>query len=144
MSEESGDVHLKIAVAMRAVRGALGLNQAEFANLIGVSKPTVARAETMEAAMRLDSYTNMLKKLKDIGVKVDTFYSDSVNIEFEPQALESLMERLADQGRRRKDRSNEGVTVLKGSRLKKMQDLARSLEATESEAKPSGSKKDEP
>ncbi|MGQ4880129.1 helix-turn-helix domain-containing protein [Billgrantia sp. LNSP4103-1] len=113
------DAHLKIAVALRSVRGALGLNQAEFAELVGVSKPTIARAETMEVAMRLDSYSNVLRKLREIGVKVDTLYSDSVQIEFEPQALESLRERLADQGRRRQDRTQTGIGVLKPVRLTK-------------------------
>nr|WP_163503603.1 helix-turn-helix domain-containing protein [Halomonas socia] len=111
------DTHLKIAVAIRAVRGALGLNQTEFASLVGVSKPTIARAETMEVAMRLDSYANLLKKLRIIGVKVDTLYSDSVHVELEPQALESLKERLADQGRRRQDRTHTGIRVMKPFRL---------------------------
>lgn len=120
MSEDI-DTHLKIAVALRSVRGALGLNQAEFAELVGVSKPTIARAETMEVAMRLDSYSSVLRKLREIGVKVDTLYSDSVHIEFEPQALESLKERLADQGRRRQDRTQTGIGVLKPVRLSKEQ-----------------------
>lgn len=111
MSDDSGDAHLKVAVAMRAVRGALGLNQAEFADLIGVSKPTVARAETMEVAMRLDSYSTMLRRLKEVGVKVDTLYSEGVSIEFEPQALEALKDRLSDQGKRRQDRIQQGVGV---------------------------------
>ncbi|RUR25701.1 helix-turn-helix domain-containing protein [Vreelandella andesensis] len=103
--------HVKIAVAMRAVRGALGLNQAEFAELIGVSKPTVARVETLETAMRLNDYSNMLQKLKNLGVKVDTLYSDNVTVEFEPKALEALTAKLSDQGKRRSDRVQGGLGV---------------------------------
>ncbi len=112
-TESDSIAHLRIAVAMRAVRGALGVNQAEFAKLIGVSKPTVARVETLEAGMRLDTYANMLKKLKEIGVVVDTLYSENVRVEFEPNSLESLMERLSDQGQRRQDRKQTGVGVMK-------------------------------
>lgn len=143
MSDETGDAHLKIAVAMRAVRGALGLNQAEFAELIGVSKPTIARAETMEVAMRLDSYSNMLKKLREVGVKVDTLYSDSVHVEFEPQALESLKARLADQDRRRTDRTHEGITVLSGATVQKLQEMGKNLEDVDGTLQPR-SKKDKP
>ncbi|RDB42738.1 hypothetical protein DU490_11565 [Halomonas sp. DQ26W] len=130
MSDDT-DAHLKIAVALRAVRGAIGLNQAEFASLVGVSKPTIARAETMEVAMRLDSYSSILKKLREIGVKVDTLYSDSVHIEFEPQALESLMEQLADQGKRRQDRTQQGVGVhtRQGKKAQKAKDALAQLKA---------------
>nr|WP_290698911.1 helix-turn-helix domain-containing protein [Halomonas sp. UBA3074] len=118
-TESDSIAHLRIAVAMRAVRGALGVNQAEFAKLIGVSKPTVARVETLEAGMRLDTYANMLKKLKEIGVVVDTLYSENVRVEFEPNSLESLMERLSDQGQRRQDRKQTGVGVMKPIHLSK-------------------------
>lgn len=101
--------HLKIAVAMRAVRGALGITQGELAELLGVSKPTVARVETLEASMRLDDYSNMLKIMKEMGVKIDTLYTDNVKVEFEPAALETLLNKLSDQGHRRSDRRYEGV-----------------------------------
>ena len=104
--------HLKIAVAMRAVRGALGINQAEFAKLIGVSKPTVARVETLEVPMRLDAYSNMLQKLREMGVKVDTLYTESVQVEFEPQALESLLNKLSDPQSRRPDRLEAKAATL--------------------------------
>ena len=104
--------HLKIAVAMRAVRGALGINQADFASLIGVSKPTVARVETLEAPMRLDAYSNMLQKLREMGVRVDTLYTESVQVEFEPKALESLLNKLSDLQSRRPDRLRSIPRVL--------------------------------
>lgn len=135
--------HLRIAVAMRAVRGALGVNQAEFAKLIGVSKPTVARVETLEAGMRLDTYSNMLKKLKEIGVVVDTLYSENVLVEFEPKAIEHLKEKLADQGQRRKDRTHEGIT-LSGDSKRKLGELGKSLKDTEKASPQSGSEKDKP
>lgn len=101
--------HLKIAVAMRAVRGALGITQGELAVLIGISKPTVARVETLEASMRLDDYANMLKKMNELGVKIDTLYTDNVKVEFEPAALDALLRKLADQDKRRSDRRHEGL-----------------------------------
>lgn len=112
-SNDDLHAHLKIAVAMRAVRGALGISQSDLAELIGVSKPTVARIETLEAPMRLDVYSNMLKKLKEMGVRVDTLYSDNVQVEFEPQALAALLSKLSDQGKRRTDRVQKGVRINK-------------------------------
>tara|TARA_A100001391_G_C4920404_1_gene238990 strand:+ start:109 stop:531 length:423 start_codon:yes stop_codon:yes gene_type:complete len=105
------EANLKIAAAMRAVRNALGVNQEEFAELIGISKPTVARVETLEVSMKLEMYTNILKRLKKMGIKVDTIYSDSVHVEFEPRALEILRENLADASKRRQGRSQTGIGI---------------------------------
>lgn len=115
-SDDNIHAHLKIAVAMRAVRGALGLSQSDLAELIGVSKPTVARIETLEVPMRFDAYANMMKNLKKIGVNVDTVLSDNVQVEFEPQALTALLTKLSDQGKRRKDRVQKGVGVRQASK----------------------------
>lgn len=105
------EANLKIAVAMRAVRGALGVSQGDFAAIIGVSKPTIARIETLEVAMRLETYTKILKTLKEMGVTVDTIYTDSVHVEFEPEALEMLKQKLADPDKRRQGRLQQGIGV---------------------------------
>jgi len=44
--------NLKIAVALRAARTALGWNQQEMADLTNVSKSTIARIETLEMAVK--------------------------------------------------------------------------------------------
>ena len=44
----------KIIVAIRAARAAIGWNQQEFADRMGVAKSTVARIETLEIAAKGD------------------------------------------------------------------------------------------
>ncbi|MCG7598634.1 helix-turn-helix domain-containing protein [Halomonas sp. McH1-25] len=113
MTDEADiETNVKIAVAMRAVRSAMGLNQAQFAELIGVSKPTIARIETLELPMRFEIYAKTLKILKKLGVTVDTLYTDSVHIEIEPKAIDLLKEKLMDDTRRRSDRHQQGVKML--------------------------------
>lgn len=123
-SNDSINEHLKIAVAMRAVRGALGMTQAGFAEFVGVSKPTVARAETLEVAMRLESYSRMIKRLNDLGVHLDTLTSDSVKIDIDAKALEFLKDRLTNDERRRSDRTHSGIRMIEGQNKKRSLDEA--------------------
>lgn len=96
---------VRFAVAMRLGRAALGMNQQEFADLLGVSKSTVARNETMEMAMRAETLTTMLRVLRENGVEVDVLNSaQTLSIEVHAPALEHAWSRLADEDQRRSDR----------------------------------------
>ena len=64
------DEKIRFAVAMRMGRAALGLNQQEFADLLGVAKSTVARNEPLELGMRADTLTAMLRGFREHRMEV--------------------------------------------------------------------------
>lgn len=107
--------NLKNAVALRAVRGALGITQGDMAELIGVSKPTIARLETLGTNMGLEDYSFMVRKLKTMGVSLDSVATENVEIKFEPKAMEVLFAKLSDPSKRRTDRVSTTVGVGKRS-----------------------------
>lgn len=59
------------AISMRAARAALNLNQQDFADLIGLTKPEVTRSERPENMMRGDIILTLKEKMRRMGVKVD-------------------------------------------------------------------------
>ena len=52
---------------MRMARAALGISQLELAELLGVSKITLARVETLETPMKADIFMRAIKLFRDHG-----------------------------------------------------------------------------
>ncbi|MCG5531714.1 helix-turn-helix domain-containing protein [Halorhodospira halochloris] len=101
---------IRFAVAMRMGRAALGLNQQEFADLLGVAKSTVARTETLEISMRAETLMAMIRVLRERGVEMDLIGEEQrISIEVNPEALAKALERLADDDKRRSDRQRKGL-----------------------------------
>ncbi|CUI88837.1 Uncharacterised protein [Alcaligenes faecalis] len=88
---------------MRSVRSALGYNQVQFAELIGSSKPTIARIETLEMPMKDELYSRMVERLDEFGIKIDSNL-DGVSLHFDERAIAVLEGRLHDTALRRPDR----------------------------------------
>lgn len=88
---------------MRSVRSAIGYNQIQFAELIGSSKPTIARIETLEMPMKDELYTRMIERLDELGIKIGSNL-DGVSLHFNEQAIAILEGRLQDTALRRPDR----------------------------------------
>jgi transcriptional regulator with XRE-family HTH domain len=95
---------IKIAVALRSARSALGISQQELADLLDVSKITVARVETLEAPLKASIYLRAIKLLAESGVELDASSTDSVVLNIKPSALETALARLQDSELRRSDR----------------------------------------
>ena len=95
---------IKIVVALRMARAALGISQLELAELLGVSKITLARVETLEAPLKADVYMKAVKVFRKRGVVVDTMSTDSLMFNVTPHCLEGALARLKDVSRRRADR----------------------------------------
>jgi predicted transcriptional regulator len=95
---------IKIAVALRSARAALGISQQEPADLLDVSKITVARVETLEAPLKASIYLRTIKLLAEKGVEVDALSSETLVIKIQPNAIESAFARLQDSEMRRSDR----------------------------------------
>ena len=98
---------VRFVVAMRMGRAALGYNQHEFAELLGVSKSTVARTETLEMAMRAETLMTMLRVLRERGVELDLMTEEEVTVKLQPCALQEAFERLSDEEQRRSDRQRK-------------------------------------
>lgn len=92
-----------IALVMRSVRSAIGYNQIQFAELIGSSKPTIARIETLEMPMKDKLYARMVERLEELGIKIDSNL-DGVSLHFDERAIAVLEGRLQDADLRRPDR----------------------------------------
>jgi transcriptional regulator with XRE-family HTH domain len=95
---------IKIAVALRSARSALGISQQELADLLDVSKITVARVETLEAPLKASIYLRAIKLLAERGVDVDALSSETLVINIQPNAIESALARLQNSEMRRSDR----------------------------------------
>ena len=95
---------IKIAVALRSARSALGISQQELADLLDVSKITVARVETLEAPLKASIYLRAIKLLAERGVEVDALSSETLVINIQPNAIESALARLQNSEMRRSDR----------------------------------------
>lgn len=99
--------NLKIAVVLRTGRAILGMNQQELADLLGIAKSTVARAETMELPLKAETYFKVLKLFKDRGLEIDPIFSSGIDIKVLEQALDLAKQRLNDEAHRRSDRGTK-------------------------------------
>lgn len=103
MTSTDDKTQTRIALVMRSVRSALGYNQIQFAELIGSSKPTVARIETLEMPMKGELYSRMVERLDEFGIKIESNL-DGVSLHFDERAIAVLEGRLHDTALRRPDR----------------------------------------
>ena len=100
----------KISVALRAVRTAIGWNQQEFAEMLGVAKSTIARIETLEMNPKADLVTRAMRLFREAGIEVDLYQESGVQIKINELALRGAIQKLQDESRRRSDR--KGITSL--------------------------------
>lgn len=62
---------LKLAVALRALRNAFAMSQAELAELADCSRPTINRIESVaKASPRTDTVERLLQVFRDRGVEI--------------------------------------------------------------------------
>ena len=94
----------KIAVALRTARAAVGWNQEEFAQRMGVAKTTVARIETLEMSARAEFISKAMRLFRDAGVEVDLYELESIPIKIKALAVEKAVADLQDSNKRRIDR----------------------------------------
>lgn len=98
---------VRIAVALRAARTAIGWNQQEFADKVGVAKSSIARFETLEIEPKGSFLVNAMRVFKEAGVTLAIFEDENVNLAIHPAALNEAGRRLADEVMRRSDRDTK-------------------------------------
>jgi transcriptional regulator with XRE-family HTH domain len=99
---------IKVAVALRAARTAIGWSQQEFADKLGVAKSTIARIETMESVASAVVLMRAMQLLREGGVTVDLLTGKELTFHVASVALEEAARRLQDEQRRRVDRKKKG------------------------------------
>lgn len=96
--------NVKIAVAMRTARAAIGWSQQEFAELMDVAKSTIARIEMLEVSPRADVLLQAMELFDRAGLQVDFFKSENLTIVVTAHALDDAETRLMNDALRRSDR----------------------------------------
>ncbi len=96
--------NIKIAVSLRVGRAVLGVSQAEMAEMLGISKITLARVETLESKLKAEHYMNAIRIFRENGIQIDGLLEEEINIKIMPNALEVALQRLEDETKRRIDR----------------------------------------
>lgn len=99
--------NIKIAVALRAARTALGWSQQEFADKMKVAKSTIARIETVEVTAKADFLVRAFQLFQAQGVIVDIIQPDKVALTIEAEGLQEARSRLQNEVMRRSDRKSE-------------------------------------
>lgn len=101
------DESTKAAIAIKTARTAAGINQVDFAKMLGVAKTTLARIETLETLVKLDVYFKAVRVLSDLGVEIDSISSDDIVVRVSKKAQEEIVNNLADEAKRRSDRKKQ-------------------------------------
>jgi transcriptional regulator with XRE-family HTH domain len=81
-------------VAIRSARTALGWNQQEFADKMGISKTTIARIETMEVAPKPEFLTKAISLFKNSGITIYLLSINKVTLVIENSAISEAHDRL--------------------------------------------------
>lgn len=104
---------VKLVVALRMARAAVGWSQVELAQRLGIAKTTLARLETLDGGLRADQLAQMIRLYKSMGVEMDIFYEDQVTLRVDREALLQAKARLEDDNLRRTDRKKTGTLFSK-------------------------------
>lgn len=95
---------IALVVTIRMARAAMGIGQVELAEMLGISKITLARVETLESPLKADVYMRAIRVFKEHGVDVDMISASLVTVNIKQQCLDEALERLNDTSRRRSDK----------------------------------------
>lgn len=106
MNEQSTIDRERIAlvITIRMARAAMGISQVELAKMLGISKITLARVETLESPLKADVYMRAIRVFREHGVDVDMISAKVVTVNVRQQCLDEALERLKDTSRRRSDK----------------------------------------
>lgn len=94
----------KIAIALRIGRAAIGWNQMEFAQKLGVAKSTIARIETLEMSPKADLVTRAMRLFRESGVEIDLYMESEIRLIVSTSGVSEAINRMRDETMRRSDR----------------------------------------
>ena len=93
-SQVTLSLNTQIACAIRAVRTALAWSQQDLADRAHISKPTIARIESMFMSPRTDTINALINAFREEGVEIDILAGE-VFIRFRERALLKLQKNLS-------------------------------------------------
>ena len=108
---------VKIAIALRMARAAIGWSQDELAERLNFAKTTIARAETRDGGLRTEQMAIVAQFYKSHGVEIAFLMGTEVTVKMTSQGVTKAMERLLDMSSRRVDRRKAvgGLTSLESN-----------------------------
>lgn len=95
---------IKIIVALRMARAAVGWSQDDVAKKTGLAKTTIARIETGESKLSAEAYFKFTRMYEENGLEFRILAGNQVVVAVNESALKTARDRLADVGLRRSDR----------------------------------------
>lgn len=95
---------VKIAIALRMARAAIGWSQDELADRLNFAKTTIARAETIDGGLRIEQLAIVAQFYKSCGVDIDFLMGSEVTVKVSSQGVTKVKDRFMDMGSRRTDR----------------------------------------
>ena len=104
LDELQPDLNGKVAVAIRTARAAAGINQEDFAQMMGVAKSTIARIETLEMKATAEFLLDCVYFFKTVGIELDMHDYNALVIRVSNEAINSAAAKLEDFNERRSDR----------------------------------------
>ena len=108
------DENLKIIVAVRSARNALGWSQQDVALKLGVARLTIARLETLAVIPKAELVARLQRLFRDHGVTIDPIFNEGVGIYVNEKALDEAKARLMDETLRRSDKKTKGPVNVQG------------------------------
>jgi len=106
---------VRLVVALRTARAAVGWSQEELALHLGISKTTLARAELLEGGLRAEQLAQIVRLYRTLGVEMDFMAGDEVTIRMSVEGLKRAQERLLNLDHRRRDRKKGPVGLIEGA-----------------------------
>lgn len=106
---------IRLVVALRTARAAVGWSQEELALHLGMAKTTLARAELMEGGLRADQLAQLVRLYKSLGVEMDFMLGDDVTVRIDIGGLKQARERLMNDALRRADRKKSGTGLIESA-----------------------------
>lgn len=100
---------VKAAIAVKTARNALGLSQVELADLLAIAKTTLARVETLEAVINIDTFFKAIEVFKSLGIELEVKQHEDILIKITPIAQQKVIDLLADETNRRSDKKTKNV-----------------------------------
>lgn len=100
----NNDEGIKIALLIRVARAAVGMSQVEMAKLLGISKVTLARVETLETPLNANVFMTAIREFEKLGLNVDSFYGENITLTVQRECIDRALANLKDDSQRRSDR----------------------------------------
>lgn len=112
-NSESVSFNVQVAIVIRSVRTALGWNQRDLAAVSMLSKPTIARIESLVISPRGDTINALLNAFRRAGVEIEIL-TDEVRVIYKKEALILVQKALLNSNKTDED---ENTAVEEGLQL---------------------------